>query len=126
MPSATPSTPNELVKKASVSIRQALDTWKATDLGRIADSQLMLAQAVEDLKGATAALISVQPGDIRELQSRTARLRRDLARITQIVDACLAFQNGLAVRLGVSGVVYNSTGSAPPASFTPIPEGIEA
>lgn len=33
--------------------------------------------------------------------------------MSHVVDACSAFQNGLAVRLGGSAVAYNTTGRVP-------------
>ena len=108
---AIESSAKELLIQAVESVRQALDTWQATDLHRVAQAEALLNSAAHHLSTAAEAL--KQPGSDRpaELRSLTAALRRDLFRITRIVDACSAFQNGLAVRLGM-GVSYLPSGQA--------------
>jgi hypothetical protein len=94
-------------------VRQALDTFDATDLKGVANAQELLERAVEDLKRATEALGPNTAEKPRELRPLVDAVKRDVSRMTQVVDACSAFQNGLAVRLGGSAVAYDSSGSVP-------------
>ena len=126
MKSETEHTPQRLIRIAAGKVRQALDTWQATDLNRVAGSQTLLQNAVEDLQFAIAAIDRYPVNQRGELRAEIAALRVDLTRITRVVDACVAFQNGLAVRLGARGVVYQPSGSAVPALLSPRPQGIEA
>jgi hypothetical protein len=121
----TQPTAADLLAQAASRVRQALDTWQATDLVQVAEAQLLLVNAVADLRKATA-LISLNPAEkAAELRKLAAGLRRDLNRLARVVDACSAFQNGIAIRLGISGVVYQPSGAAasPAAALS---QGIEA
>ena len=108
------------------SVRQVLDTWQATDLTRIAEAQGLLANAVEHVKNAAQAMGRNPQEDPRELRELAASLRRDVNRMTRVVDAGIAFQNGLAVRIGVSGTAYQASGAAGPPRLSSLPRGIEA
>jgi hypothetical protein len=101
-----------------------LDTWQAIDLDQVAEARILLESAVGDLQDATALLGRDAAEDPAELQCLANGLRLDLARMTRVVDACSAFQNGRAVRLGV-GVTYQPTGAAESAG-KPQGQGIEA
>ena len=126
MKSATPIAPAVLIRSAAAKVRQALDTWQATDLGGVAEARTQLENAVDDLQRAVS-VIGRYPADGKgELRAEMAALRGDLTRITRVVDACSAFQNGLAVRLGARGVAYQPSGATVPAVTSPLPRGIEA
>ena len=108
------------------SVRQALDTWQATDLTRIADAQGLLENAVDHLRNAARELERNPHESPRELRELAAVLRRDVSRVARVVDACTAFQNGLAVRIGAAGVAYQPSGAAAPPPVSNGPRGIEA
>jgi len=111
VPAATQVSAKELLMHAVDSVRQALDTWQATDLERVAQAGALLQSAAEHLNTAAVALGRHPADRPAELRALAAALRRDLLRITKVVDACSAFQNGLAVRLGM-GVSYLPSGQA--------------
>jgi hypothetical protein len=100
-----------MVGHAGECIRQAMDTFNAADLSRVASSQELLERAVNDLKQASGALGQNPPRNLKELHPLVAALKKDVNRMSQVVDACAAFQRGLAARLGDPGVAYDASGA---------------
>lgn len=91
-------------------VRQALEQWDPVQLDRMEASRQLLEAAAaaireveEGLRGRTVKVTS-------ELRSTLLSLRRDIQQATRVVDACEAFQRGLAARLGVTTTGYNADG----------------
>jgi hypothetical protein len=102
-----------IVGHAGECIRKAMEAWNAADLTRVASSQDLLERAVDDLKQAAGVLGQNPPRNIKELHPLVAALKKDVNRMSRVVDACSAFQRGLAGRLGDPGVAYDASGRVP-------------
>jgi hypothetical protein len=114
-----------IVGHAGECIRKALETWNAADLARVAGSQKLLEHAVDDLRRVTEALSRNPPQSTKELRPLVAALRRDVARMTRVVDTCSAFYRGLTARLGDRGVAYDACGCVPRVADAPLARGFE-
>jgi hypothetical protein len=127
MKSATQISAKMALEQAAERIRQALDTWNGADLKTVAGTRQMLEHAVDDLKRVTQVLTHNPAAENkpRELRRLVDALRAEVGRMTQVVDACSAFQNGMAVRLGGSSVTYDVTGCIPVAADSVAAPSIE-
>jgi len=119
------ASPEAVVAHAGECVRQAMEPWKAADLARVAGSQRLLELAVNDLKRVTEALGRDPAQNSKDLRPLVAALRRDVARMTRVVDTCSAFYRGLTLRLGDMGVAYDHCGCVPNMTDAPVARGLE-
>ena len=106
------STPLERIYRAQRTVRHACQTWDATNLDRANQCRELLEQAVADLREAVnmaAAAGTCLPVEARRILTT---LQQDSQGMTRLVDACSAFQRGLALRLGHADPNYDASGLA--------------
>ena len=125
MKTETETSAKAIVGHAGECVRKAVETWNAADLARVAGSQRLLELAVDDLKVVAAALLRNPPRNCKGLRPVVAALRRDVARMSRVVDAGSAFYRGLNARLGDLGVAYDASGCVPEMAETAAARGLE-
>jgi len=91
-------------------IRRALAEWDAADLDRVENCSRLLEQAVSGMRAFEQALRSGEALPSPDLYRKLQETRQDIVRATRVVDACVAFHRGLAVRSGGAAAGYNSEG----------------
>ncbi len=105
-----PSEANAHLEQARDRIRQAMTEWNAADLERVDRSRELLMSAVGEMRIFESA---VRAGDIpptAELYSTILAAKAEVAQVTRVVDACVAFHRGLAALAGGAPPVYNADG----------------
>jgi hypothetical protein len=120
------ASPIEALNDACAALRRALEGWDPVDLKQVDRCSTLI-------ESATLALQRFQSsfaGGARLAASDAGLLLQQLARdakgMGRIVDACLAFQRGLALRLGDSAPAYGCSGAIARTASGAGFEGIEA
>lgn len=113
------------VGHAAECIRKALETLDGANLASLARSQELLEQAVDDLKRATRSVEQNPARNPKGLRPLAASLRRDVERLSRVVDACSAFRRGMAARLGDAGIAYDASGRVPEQAAAETGRGLE-
>ena len=103
----TMAAPGSPLERASAGVRQALELWDATELSRIGRCQELLDRACGDLQ---CILACGAPLPAASGLAAVAALRNDARRLSRLVDACTAFQQGLWLCLGNPGLEYGASG----------------
>jgi hypothetical protein len=112
MKGTTRTSAQAIVERAAERVHKAMETWNAADLNTVAGSQELLENAVLDIQQASLSLGENPEQDPVALRAQMSALKREVARMTRLVDACSGFQRGLAARLGAPGVIYDASGTA--------------
>ena len=98
------------LERAHSRIQEALAKWQAADLERVGKSCQLLVEAAADLRvfenAARCGAVTPTP----EIYSTILEVKRKVARVTRLVDACVAFHRGLAARTSDTPPVYNAGG----------------
>jgi hypothetical protein len=105
-------TPVERIAQARACVRQALDQWDATDLVRVEECLNLLRRSVGHLEDGMDRLRQESARPPSNVASSVAALRRDIARMVRVVDACSAFKRGLSLHSGVAAPCYDASGHA--------------
>jgi hypothetical protein len=104
------ATPFERIQSARKAVQCAFDAWDAANLDQIHACRSLLDDSVADL---SAAADSVSAGPERlpaEARPVLADLKRNVTMMLRVVDACAAFQRGLALQRGQADPNYNASG----------------
>jgi hypothetical protein len=101
---------NGHLEQARAAIRQAMAQWDATDLELVEGSRELLAAAVRDMRAFESAVregaVPVSGG----LCDTLLTIKQEIVQATRVVDACVAFHRGLAVRIGDAAPGYDAEG----------------
>jgi hypothetical protein len=95
------------LERARAGLREALELWDATDLSKIGRCQELLDRVCVDLR---ALIGSGGPLPAASALPAVAALRHDARRLSRLIDACTAFQQGLWLCLGNPGLEYGASG----------------
>jgi hypothetical protein len=125
MPATPAISAKAILAHAAECIRKSMQTWNGASLAGVADAQRLLQSAVDDLKQAARELGRNPRQNPKELWPLVVALKKDVDRMSRVVDACSAFQRGLAGRLGDPGVVYDASGRVPHRAGSVTARGIE-
>jgi len=103
--------PIDPLDSARASIQQALEQWDAADLSQIYRCNVLVEGAVAALQEFRSSLERGEHSLGRDPQSILAEIQRETVRMNRLVDACLAFQRGLLLRLGNATPAYGASGT---------------
>jgi hypothetical protein len=121
----TPHASIDALKHARVGILDALEQWNPTDLSQVYRCNSLLEDVANALREFKASLENGEQSP-REARPIVADIGQAAGRMNQRIDACLAFQRGLLLRLGESGPVYGATGAPVDDSSRAELRGVEA
>ena len=102
--------PAQLIEDSRRLLRAALDRWQAADFDRITETRELLTQSVTHLAMAIDLLRAGASVVVGDLQPKIVSLRSDITTMMRLVDACSAFQRGLALCEGGVAPAYDSSG----------------
>lgn len=98
------------INQARTSVRHAIEHWNGADLPQVAAVQKLLEAAVLEFEQVPDRLRGVHAMGADDLYSLVSDLKRDIAHLMRVIDACSAFHRGLAVRLGDCVPTYDAAG----------------
>ena len=104
------ATPIALIEDARNTVRRALETWDGADLDRVSQCQAILEGSVADLQAAAHTAAGGRAAIPAAARAALADLKKDVGTMLCLVDACAAFQRGLALRAGHADPNYESSG----------------
>jgi hypothetical protein len=115
-----------LLESARAGIRQALTEWNAVELSQIYRANANIEAAISALREFRSSLETGTMNLAGDARSLLAELQRDTARMTRVVDACLAFECGLLLRLDNATSGYGATGGLVDSPCSAAGHGLEA
>jgi hypothetical protein len=107
------TTPMERIHSARQSVRHAVETWDGMDVERVNRCRALLEDSVAELKAAAASAAGGHAAIPAAARRELADLKRDVGTMIRVVDACSAFQRGLALRSGRADPNYDASGLTP-------------
>jgi hypothetical protein len=108
----TPQRTVHRLDSARAAIHQALTQWDAVNPSQIHRCSALVEKAVSDLREFTASLETADYDAPKSATTALADIQREAARMNRLVDAGLAFQRGLLMRLGEAAPAYGASGMA--------------
>jgi hypothetical protein len=92
-------------------VQQAAENWNGSDLDKMAASNQLLYQAMIELNEVKAGIEIERPEGADDLRAIISTMKREIARMGKVVDACSTLHRGLASCKGGS-LSYTTLGPA--------------
>ena len=98
------------LERARAGIRQAVAGWNPVDLPQVADAHQKLEEAAGEMRRFESAVRNGSVPQTAAVWEQVKAAKQEIVRAARIVDACVAFQRGLAARIGGAPPVYDAAG----------------
>ena len=93
-------------------LRQAREACRTASLPHLVEAVSILRTASAEFEAWAEQVRRSPKTEAFPLRSELARVKREVASLLRLVDACAAVQRGLAARSGAMAVAYSPDGSA--------------